>query len=66
MNRAPAIPGQKGECMEMDIQVYAQMLVDNLIRLKDTNRDNLTRNEIDTINAACNLIDHNKGALKVK
>lgn len=64
MNRAPAIPGQKGESMEMDVKVYAQMLIDKLTSLKDSNRNALTKNEIDTINSACNLIDHNREELK--
>lgn len=41
------------------IEVYAGELVERLICLKDTNRSTLTRNEVDTINDACNLIDHN-------
>ena len=50
--------------MEMDVRVYAQMLIDKLINLKDSNRNTLTKNEIDTINSACNLIDHNREELK--
>lgn len=46
------------------IEVYANELVERLIRLKDTNRSTLTRNEVDTINDACNLIDHNKRLLE--
>ena len=44
---------------------YANLIVEKLIALKDTNKSNLTRNEIDTLNAACNLIDHNREDLKV-
>lgn len=47
-----------------DVQVYANELVERLIRLKDSNKGTLTRNEIDTINDACNLIDHNIKLLK--
>jgi hypothetical protein len=38
---------------------YANNLIEKLIALKDSNKGTLTRNEIDTINDACNLIDHN-------
>ena len=48
----------------MDVKVYAQMLIDKLTSLKDSNRNALTKNEIDTINSACNLIDHNREELK--
>ena len=47
-----------------DVEVYAKELVERLIRLKDSNKSNLTRNEIDTINDACNLIYHNREVLK--
>ena len=47
-----------------DVEVYANELVERLIRLKDANRGTLTRNEIDTINDACNIIDHNRKVLK--
>ena len=50
--------------MNIDIEVYANELVERLIRLKDSNKQTLTRNEIDTINDACNLIDHNRKELK--
>lgn len=46
------------------IEVYAGELVERLICLKDTNRSTLTRNEIDTINAVCNILDHNKKRLE--
>lgn len=49
----------------MDIIAYANTIVEKLISLKDSNKGTLTRNEIDTLNAACNLIDHNKKDLKV-
>lgn len=48
----------------VDIQAYANELVERLIRLKDSNKSTLTRNEVDTINDACNLIDHNLKELK--
>lgn len=46
------------------VEVYANELVERLIRLKDANRSTLTRNEVDTINDACNIIDHNKRLLE--
>ena len=49
----------------MDIIAYANTIVEKLINIKDSNKGTLTRNEIDTLNAACNLIDHNKEDLKV-
>ena len=49
----------------MDIIAYANTIVEKLIALKDSNKGTLTRNEIDTLNAACNLIDHNREELKV-
>lgn len=46
--------------MEKDqVIAYANNLIEKLIALKDSNKGTLTRNEIDTINDACNLIDHN-------
>jgi hypothetical protein len=47
-----------------NLEQYADGLVERLISLKDSNRSNLTRNEIDTINDACNLIYHNRKELK--
>lgn len=47
-----------------NVEQYANGLVARLISLKDSNRSNLTRNEIDTINDACNLIYHNRKELK--
>lgn len=41
------------------VKAYANNLIEKLIVLKDSNKGTLTRNEIDTINDACNLIDHN-------
>lgn len=49
----------------INMQTYASGIIDKLIAIKDSNKDHLTRNEIDTLNAACNLIDHNKKDLKV-
>ena len=42
-----------------DVRVYANDVVDRLIALKDMNRDKLTRSEIETLNDACNIIEHN-------
>ena len=42
-----------------DVRVYANDVVERLIALKDTNRDKLSRSEIDTLNDAANLIYHN-------
>lgn len=47
-----------------DIGVYANCLIDELIRIKDRHRDILNSTEIDTINDACNLISHNIKELK--
>lgn len=44
---------------KMQVIAYANNLIEKLIALKDSNKGTLTRNEIDTINDACNLIDHN-------
>ena len=49
----------------VNMQVYASGLIDKLIAIKDSNRNVLTKNEIDTINATCNLIEHNIEELKV-
>lgn len=46
------------------VEVYANELVERLIRLKDANKSTLTRNEVDTINDACNIIDHNRKLLE--
>lgn len=48
----------------VDMKVYANGLIDKLVALKDSNRKVLTKNEIDTINATCNLIEHNIEELK--
>lgn len=57
----------RGDDMEriiVNVEVYADELVERLIRLKDSNKSTLTRNEVDTINDACNLIYHNRKELK--
>ena len=46
-----------------DVQVYANMLIDELNRIKDHHRDILNSSEIDTINDTCNLIYHNREEL---
>ena len=52
--------------MSEDIKVYANTLIDLLIRIKDIHRYELTRREIDQINDACNLISHNIDKLERK
>jgi hypothetical protein len=42
-----------------DVRAYANGVVERLIAIKDRNRDKLTRGEIDTLNDACNIIEHN-------
>lgn len=50
--------------MIADVGVIANVIIDELIAIKDSHRDVLTRSEIDTINDACNLISHNIKELK--
>lgn len=52
------------ERVVIDVRVYASTLVDQLIRIKDRHRDVLSCSEVDVINDACNLIDHNLKELK--
>ena len=40
-------------------KVYINTLIDKLIAIKDSNRNTLTRNELDTLNSVCNLLEHN-------
>ena len=40
-------------------KVYINTLIDKLIAIKDSNKQNLTRNEIDTLNTVCNVLEHN-------
>lgn len=47
------------ENIVVNTKVYVNTLIDKLIAIKDSNRGTLTRNEVDTINAACNLLEHN-------
>ena len=42
-----------------DVRVYANDVVDRLNALKDRNRDKLSRSDIETLNDACNIIEHN-------
>ena len=42
-----------------DVRIYANDVVERLIALKDSNRDKLTRSEIDMLNDAANLIYNN-------
>lgn len=50
--------------MNDDLKLYANTIVEQLIRIKDMHRYELSRNEIDSINDACNLISHNLKVLK--
>lgn len=52
--------------MNDDMRVYANTIVDQLIRIKDMHRYELSRREIDSINDACNLISHNINRLEDK
>lgn len=47
------------ENVVVNMKVYVNTMIDKLIAIKDINKQNLTRNEIDTINAVCNLLEHN-------
>lgn len=47
------------ENIVVNTKVYVNTLIDKLIAIKDSNRGTLTSNEVDTINAACNLLEHN-------
>lgn len=42
-----------------DVRVYANDVVSRLNALKDNNRDKLSVSEIDTLNDAINIINHN-------
>ena len=44
---------------------YANNVVEALIRLKDSHKGDLTLDEVEAINDACNLIDHNLKRLNV-
>lgn len=56
--------GNNMENVVVNMRVYVNTLIDKLIAIKDSNRNTLTRNEIDTINAACNLLEHNLDNIK--
>lgn len=47
-----------------DLKLYANSLIDQLIRIKDTHRDVLYADEIKSINNICNLVSHNIQELK--
>ena len=47
-----------------DLEQHANIIVEQLIRIKDIHRREFTRREIDTLNDACNLIYHNIKELK--
>ena len=48
----------------MDLELYASKIVDQLIRIKDRHRDILMADEINALNAACNLLYKNRKELK--
>lgn len=43
--------------------VEINMIIDRLISIKDSHRDELTYSEIDTINDACNILEENTDIL---
>lgn len=47
------------ENVVVNMKVYVNTMIDKLIAIKDSNKQNLTRNEIDTLNSVCNLLEHN-------
>ena len=49
-----------------DVHVYANVLVDELIAIKDRHRDVLNRTEVESINDICNLVTHNIKEIKRK
>ncbi len=52
------------ENVVVNMRVYVNTLIDKLIAIKDSNRGTLTRNEVDTINTVCNLLEHNLDNIK--
>jgi hypothetical protein len=42
-----------------NLKTYANTLIDELCLLKDKHKHELTRSEVETINNAANLIEHN-------
>lgn len=48
------------------VRIKANMLIDQMIRIKDNHRDILTMTEIDAINDMCNLVSHNIDRLEVE
>ena len=52
------------EELKMDVQVYAGYIIEQLIQIRDHNRDKLNSWEMDRLADACNLINHNKKYLK--
>ena len=56
--------GKMMEKVIVDVRVYANYVIERLNQLKESNRDKLTRNEIDVLNDAANLIQHNLEVLK--
>ena len=52
--------------MNSELIVYALSVIDQLIWIKDRHRGELSVDEIDTLNHACNLIEHNINQLENK
>jgi len=50
--------------MITDVGVIANVIIDELIAIKDSHRDVLTRSEGETLNDAANIISHNIKELK--
>lgn len=45
------------EMIRNDKRVIGNIIIDNLISIKDSHRDVLTSTEIDSLNDACNFIE---------
>lgn len=48
----------------MDLEMYANRLVEELILLKDKHKQELSSKEIDTLNNSANIIYHNRKVLE--
>ena len=48
----------------MDLEMYANRIVDELILIKDRHKQDFRRDEVETINNAANLIYHNRKVLE--
>ena len=49
-----------------NLELLASTTVDQLIKIKDRNRDILMADEINTLNRAANLLYHNRKELKTE